>query len=231
MFPRSVCVVGVGCDVSVVVSAFESLGCSVVVFDGEVDFGVCFDCDLLVVVSCESLSVLSEFFGRFRLGVLIGRRLAGGRRVLCVGNAGTMLFSGEFECDSFGGVDGDLSVCGDGDRSVASGVCGLGLLGEWDARVSGEVYSGVVDVCLVDEGVRALGVNDSVCLRNQCLVFEHPAAGLDCVHTVAPVVAWGRVEGCVLDVVLSVENAPLFAFLFLPVSVADFSGVLSSLRW
>lgn len=167
---------------------YFSLDNEVEVFVDKVDFVSCFDSDLVVIFSNSGLEKLGEFFIRNRLNVLIERRLCGGRKVICVGNAAVLLFSG----DDFSGSKIDF-------------------LQQWQASVSGEVCNSLVPVVEKEENHSLLLSGESVQCKNQFLVFEHPAVGLDCKYTVPPNVAWGAWEN--KKFVLSVENGPLVAVL------------------
>lgn len=158
------------------------------VFIDSVDFISCFDSHLLVIFSNSDLEKLGEFFLRNRLNVLIERRLCGGRKVICVGNAGVLLFSGDNFSDSK-----------------------IDFLQQWQANVSRKICSSLVPVAQVEENHTLLLLGERVECKNQFLVFEHPAVGLDCKYTVPPNVAWGSYDNN--NFVLSVENGPLVAVL------------------
>lgn len=209
MITLNISIIAIEQNVDVITKTFIERGHEVQVFSDKVDFISCFDSDFLVVCSEADLKTTSSFFISNRIPILIERRLCGGKKVLCVGNASNLLFAAPVNNDD---LDGEIS-----------------FIEQWNACSSNVKYSGEILVTEIEEKHSFLDINEIVQCKNQFLVFEHPALGLDCKYTQPPNVAWGKLsspqnisEDFQIDnwaekqIVLSVQNGALSALMFTP---------------
>ncbi|QPK93876.1 hypothetical protein HCQ94_04645 [Actinomyces sp. zg-332] len=209
----NISIVAIKQNVDSMKNIFSERGHEVQIFSDKVDFISCFDSDLLVVISNADLDAISHFFEDNRLAILIERRLCGGKKVLCIGNASNIVFSGNNFLQNYPDLPAQMR------KSYGE----IKFIDQWQASSSSYVYSGQVQVKKVEEKHNFLAENETVNCKNQLLVFQHPALNLDCKYTQPPNVAWGEVLQ--QKVILSVENGALSALLFTPTE-RDFERIL-----